>query len=254
MKLLHRIWIFAFSLACMGCWNHNSTHFVPKDATQHQALLSIFEEIGHAHRDKVVEACEHWMEQDSCSLTPVVLLWSLQETLPSYSECYLNQGDDQFFLGKILADKSDSGQVGSWLNQVVFEKSKEAKMIAAFIHLRVGNPEAYGQLLYDVYTEDSLWVPSIANQLGYFFLSNGDVESARKYFSKYQQHYPNHANAFDSFSDYYLRVNDWPKAIQFSNRALELDPDNFRLKVKRNRLVQQYDDLDKDPTNITGLD
>lgn len=76
------------------------------------------------------------------------------------------------------------------------------------------------------------------NSLAYTFLEENDYENALKWFNRNLKYYPKSANALDGLGDYYSKVNENKKAIDFYEKSLQIifNPDTKKkleeLKIK----------------------
>jgi predicted alpha/beta superfamily hydrolase len=71
------------------------------------------------------------------------------------------------------------------------------------------------------------------NQTGYYFLSEKKFEKALPFFELNIKNYPGSQNVYDSMGDYYVAVDDKPKAIEFFKKALEIgEGPNTRKKLE----------------------
>jgi tetratricopeptide (TPR) repeat protein len=62
------------------------------------------------------------------------------------------------------------------------------------------------------------------NYFGYRFLKGGDTEAALQFFQLNTKLFPKEANTYDSLAEAWLAKGDKGKAIQYYNKALEVDP------------------------------
>jgi predicted alpha/beta superfamily hydrolase len=79
----------------------------------------------------------------------------------------------------------------------------------------------------------------LGNHFGYKFLyDNPDIEKAMFYFKYNTENYPKSANAWDSLAEaYYVNGNE-TKALEYFEKALDLDPNNSAIKKKVEKLKE----------------
>lgn len=63
------------------------------------------------------------------------------------------------------------------------------------------------------------------NNAGYNVLGSGQIKEAIFIFQMVTELFPNSANAWDSLAEAYLKANDKTKALEYYNKALNMDPD-----------------------------
>lgn len=78
----------------------------------------------------------------------------------------------------------------------------------------------------------------LLNMLGYMNMDMQQPEKAKMFFKLVIAYYPESANAYDSMAEYYERMGDNTKAIQFVSKAFELTHD-ARYKQKIEALKKQ---------------
>ena len=88
--------------------------------------------------------------------------------------------------------------------------------IALYHHLKEENPE-----LYDFGNETELTL------YGYSFLWENNLTDAIPIFELVISEFPNSANAYDSMGEAYLQAKDSTKALQYYDKSLQMNPDNF---------------------------
>ena len=64
------------------------------------------------------------------------------------------------------------------------------------------------------------------NEMGYNLMNQNKVEEARAAFELNVTLFPNSFNACDSYAEYYMKNGDYPTAIKYYKKSLELNPDN----------------------------
>lgn len=103
-----------------------------------------------------------------------------------------------------------------------FDKSLTAAQIEKMIkeHYRLLSQE----MGYGVKPEESNM-----NMFGYQFLQQKDYDRSRMFFQQNINYYPESFNAYDSMGDYYLAINDKPKAIALFKKALSI---KYRQEIK----------------------
>jgi Cytochrome P460/Tetratricopeptide repeat len=74
---------------------------------------------------------------------------------------------------------------------------------------------------------------SSLNSIGYRLLSAGKTDDAVAFFERAVHDYPSSANAYDSLADGYLAAGDKAKAMQYSEKALALLPQESGLNPRR---------------------
>ena len=73
----------------------------------------------------------------------------------------------------------------------------------------------------------------LLNMSGYMNMDMQQPEKAKMYFELATEYYPESANACDSMSEYYERMGDNEKAIQFASKAYELSKDDhYKERIK----------------------
>ena len=63
------------------------------------------------------------------------------------------------------------------------------------------------------------------NKAGYRLMSNDQIEGATFVFTLNTKLYPDSANAWDSLAESYWKAKNNDKAIEYYNKAIQLDPD-----------------------------
>ena len=90
------------------------------------------------------------------------------------------------------------------------------------------------RLGYNVYPREDL-----VNFFGYKFLYNTpDMEKALFYFKYNTDNFPMSSNTWDSLAEAYYVNGEKPKALECFKKALKLDPNNFDLKKKIEKLKE----------------
>lgn len=90
------------------------------------------------------------------------------------------------------------------------------------------------RLGYNVYPREDL-----VNFFGYKFLYNTpDMEKALFYFKYNTDNFPMSANTWDSLAEAYYVNGEKPKALEYFEKALKLDPNNSDLKKKIEKLKE----------------
>jgi tetratricopeptide (TPR) repeat protein len=79
---------------------------------------------------------------------------------------------------------------------------------------------------------------SSLNKAGYDLLNSKQIESAMFVFELNTKLYPNSANAWDSYAEVNWKANKIDKAIEYYNKAIELDPNGVTADNARNMLKQ----------------
>lgn len=75
-------------------------------------------------------------------------------------------------------------------------------------------------------------VEELFNGYGYMNLQMGAPEKAKLFFEMAVKYYPNSANSFDSLSEYYESIEDFPNALKNIKKAFELSgSDNHKNKL-----------------------
>ena len=75
-------------------------------------------------------------------------------------------------------------------------------------------------------------VEELFNGYGYMNLQMGAPEKAKLFFEMGVKYYPNSANSFDSLSEYYESIEDFPNALKNIKKAFELSgSDNHKKKL-----------------------
>ncbi|WP_452226451.1 alpha/beta hydrolase-fold protein [Lacinutrix cladophorae] len=74
------------------------------------------------------------------------------------------------------------------------------------------------------YPEDLL------NMSGYMNMEMNQIEKAKMYFEFAVKYFPNSANAYDSFSEYYETQKDYNKAIELATKAFEISGSDYHKK------------------------
>jgi len=82
------------------------------------------------------------------------------------------------------------------------------------------------------YPEDLL------NMLGYMSLDMEQQEKAKMFFEFSIEYYPNSANACDSMSEYYERIGDGDRALEFATKAYDISNSDY-YKQRIETLKQQ---------------
>ncbi|MBK6478300.1 MAG: tetratricopeptide repeat protein [Saprospiraceae bacterium] len=75
--------------------------------------------------------------------------------------------------------------------------------------------------LYDFGNETELTL------YGYSFLWENNISEAIVVFRLVISEFPNSANAYDSMGEAYLQAKDSTKALQYYEKSLQMNPDNF---------------------------
>jgi len=75
-------------------------------------------------------------------------------------------------------------------------------------------------------TESGLWSEGAANELGYSYLTRGDVEIAIAAFTFNVKAHPSSSNCYDSLGEAYMAAGDTKRGIANYKRAVELDSSN----------------------------
>ena len=73
------------------------------------------------------------------------------------------------------------------------------------------------------------------NQLGYYYLGEGQVEIAKRLFQLNIDRYPKSANVYDSLGEAYMEAGDNERAIELYKKALEINPgfENAKQMLRR---------------------
>ena len=79
--------------------------------------------------------------------------------------------------------------------------------------------------------------PRIINQAGYILLQNRDYDRAIDFFGMNIKNYPNSFAVYDSMGDAYAAKGDNPKAIEYYQKALEINPNVIETKQKLKSLA-----------------
>ena len=79
-------------------------------------------------------------------------------------------------------------------------------------------------------------IESNINSMGYNALSNKDFENARQGGELNTKFFPQSANAWDSYAEYFLSRGDKTKAIKFYSKVLEVDQDSENAKIQLKKL------------------
>ncbi|MEM6799778.1 MAG: serine hydrolase [Bacteroidota bacterium] len=77
------------------------------------------------------------------------------------------------------------------------------------------------------------------NALAYVFMGNGEMEKAAFLFEQNILTYPNSANAFDSYGEYFFVLKNYEDALTNYEKSLELDPKNTNADM----MIQKIKDL-----------
>ena len=88
--------------------------------------------------------------------------------------------------------------------------------IALYYQLKKENPA-----LYDFANETELTL------YGYSFLWENNLSDAIPIFNLIISEFPNSANAYDSMGEAYLLAKDSTNALQYYDKSLQMNPDNF---------------------------
>lgn len=77
----------------------------------------------------------------------------------------------------------------------------------------------------------------IYNALGYNYMALNKIDEALDSFEKYIKEEPNNPNTYDSMGDYYVKVENYPKARAYFMKAYRMDTVNFKFSYnKANKL------------------
>jgi CubicO group peptidase (beta-lactamase class C family) len=164
--------------------------------------------------------------------------------LTGYSSYMARIPEDSIFV--VLLDNTRAGMRGSDLVGI----SNNILPILYGIEAELPKPLAYIELLRlikttsidegilqfknaiisnkDVYNSNGL--ENNLNEIGYNYISNGDLISAIKVLKLNSEQFPESANAHDSLGEAYYSNKQMPLALQHYRKSLELDPKNDNAK------------------------
>ena len=93
-----------------------------------------------------------------------------------------------------------------------------------FINHRTQKLENHFGYIVPPYPEELL------NALGYMSLDMDRLEKSKMFFEYAIEFYPESPNSYDSMSEYYERIGDYDKAIEFASKAYEINNDEYYKK------------------------
>jgi hypothetical protein len=67
----------------------------------------------------------------------------------------------------------------------------------------------------------------LLNMSGYMNMDMEQLEKAKMYFELAIEYYPQSANAYDSMSEFYERINDFDNALAYAIKAYEKNPNEY---------------------------
>ena len=139
-------------------------------------------------------------------------------------------------------DEERKLSIAEAIRAVIDERGVEAG-IEHYRQLRKATIEHYRELREAALEEHNFAEPEL-NQLGYYYLGEGETEIAIEIFKLNVEAYPDAFNTYDSLGEAYMEAGQEELAIQNYERSLELNPsnDNARQMLRRMGIAVQDED------------